>query len=181
MRPPGKVMNTVRMVLAIFVFFVAVTAGAPSSVRAGIPEAAVSVPGRFASPPQKVSRERAKAHRLLKDILKAVKDFGRYPGEDFLRREFFIGEDDDDTNKNDHLVVIVQDLRHGKRMTLQVTHLEPSPGNPRIKNSTWSKTLICVLEGDRVEIERSEFEEKDLPPVLAGVLKAITDKKRLMG
>ena len=140
----------------------------------------VCASGAAPLPLQKVSLEMAKAQGLLKNILKAVGDFGRYPGEEFLRREFFVGEDDDDTNKNDHLVVIVQDVNEGKKMTLQLTHLEPSPENPRVKDSKWSKTLVCVIDRDRVEIKQSEFEEKELAPVLGGILRAITDKKRLL-
>lgn len=51
----------------------------------------------------------AKITTLLKEIYGEVLELGPRRGEDFIRHEFFVGEEDDDTDKDFHLVVLIQD------------------------------------------------------------------------
>src|SRR4030043_1060785 len=78
---------------------------------------------------------------VLKQIHSEVKEIGPYPGEDFIRREFFVGEDDDDTNKDIHVIVLIQSLESKEMMTVRVTEMAKDPGNPQARLAGTSKML----------------------------------------
>jgi hypothetical protein len=117
---------------------------------------------------------------VLKEIYDEVKEMGPYPGEDFIRREFFVGEDDDDTNKDVHVVVLIQRLDLKETMTIRVTEMVKDPGNVRARLARNSRMLVCLLAGDRLEIRSSDYEENDLDKLAPEILTAIQNKKRLL-
>ena len=73
---------------------------------------------------------------LLRRIRDEVLELRRYPGEDFTRGEFHLGEGDDDTNKTHAVGILIkeEDGGGGRRMTVVVTRLEPSAADPRISS-----------------------------------------------
>jgi len=117
---------------------------------------------------------------VLIKIHDEVKEMGPYPGEDFIRREFFVGEDDDDTNKDVHVVVLIQRLELKEIMTIRVTEMVKDPGNLRARLAKNSRMLVCLLSGDRLEIRSSDYEAKDLDKLAPDILTAIQNKKRLL-
>ncbi len=117
---------------------------------------------------------------ILRKIHREVAEMGPYPGEDFVRRDFSLGEDDDDTNKNHHVGILIQDLDGVPVMTIQITKLEPLKQNPRIRHGQEPKLVVCRLPPERVEITRSDYPKGDLRDVLAEVLEAILLKKRML-
>ena len=117
---------------------------------------------------------------VLKQIHAEVKEIGPYPGEDFIRREFFVGEDDDDTNKDIHVLVLIQSLESKEMMTIRVTEMVKDPGNPQARLARTSRALSCLVAGDRLEIQSSDYEEKDLAKLAPEILTAIQNKKRLL-
>jgi hypothetical protein len=117
---------------------------------------------------------------LLREIEKTVREIGGYPGEDFVRGEFFLGEGDDDTNKTHYVGILIKDDAEGPRMTIQVTRLEPSRDNPRVKYARDPKTIVCRFPADRVEVVRSDYLSADLEILLQEVLRAVVDKKNLL-
>jgi hypothetical protein len=117
---------------------------------------------------------------ILKQIHAEVKEIGPYPGEDFIRREFFVGEDDDDTNKDIHVLVLIQSLESKEMMTIRVTEMVKDPGNPQARLAKTSRVLFCLVAGDRLEIQSSDYEEKDLAELVPEILTAIQNKKRLL-
>jgi hypothetical protein len=122
-----------------------------------------------------------KAHLvILKQIHAEVKEMGPYPGEDFIRREFFVGEDDDDTNKDVHVSVLIQPLESKEKMTIRVTEMVKDPGNPRARLAKTSRMLVCLVAGGRLEIQSSDYEENDLNRLAPEILTAIQNKKRLL-
>jgi hypothetical protein len=119
--------------------------------------------------------------KILKQIYDEVKELGRYPGEDFIRREFFIGnEDDDDTNKNQHIVVLIQAVDGQEKMRLQMTAMEPSKENPQVKYATTSKSVLCQVGPDAVTIQASDYDEPELEKLAAEILRAVLAKKKLL-
>jgi hypothetical protein len=118
--------------------------------------------------------------QALLEIYREVKELGPYPGEDFIRREFFVGKDDDDTNKNTHIVILIQNLEGRERMRLQVTTMEPSRNDPQVKYARAVKNIACVVEGDNVSIGRSDYSERELDRLAADILRAVLDKKKLL-
>jgi hypothetical protein len=134
-------------------------------------------PSRPARPETKNAE---KIPALLRDIFKEVLELGPYPGEELVRREFFVGEGDDDTYKDYHLVVLIHDVPGGQRMILQVTRLVPDPNNPRIKHGRDAKMIVCRTNGDRLDIVKSDYADKELSSFLPELLRAIRDRKKLM-
>jgi hypothetical protein len=119
----------------------------------------------------------------LKKIFSEVKEIGPYPGEDFIRREFFVGEDDDDTNKDISVVVLIQrvdDQPYQERMKIQVTEMERSRENPRVGYARITRSVSCLVVGNTVDVQESEFEERSLERLATQILKAIQDKKKLL-
>ena len=117
---------------------------------------------------------------LLREIEKTVREIGGYPGEDFVRREFFLGEGDDDTYKTHYVGILIKDDAEGPRMTIQVTRLEPTKDNPRVKYARDPKTIVCRFPADRAEIVRSDYTQADLETLLPEMLRAVVDKKNLL-
>jgi hypothetical protein len=123
----------------------------------------------------------AKYLKIFKQIYDEVKELGPYPGEDFIRREFFIGnEDDDDTNKNQHVVVLIQTIDGREQMRIQVTTMEPTKENPQVKYATESKSILCQVMANVVTIQTSDYDERELERLAAEILRAILGKKKLL-
>lgn len=117
---------------------------------------------------------------VLTRIYAEVKEMGPYPGEEFTRREFFVGEDDDDTNKDIHIMVLIRSSESGEMMTIRVTELVKDPGNPQARLAANSKMLSCLVAGGRLEIRSSDYQEKELDKLAPEMLTAIQNKKRLL-
>jgi len=117
---------------------------------------------------------------LLREIEKTVREIGGYPGEDFVRREFFLGEGDDDTYKTHYVGILIKDDAEGPRMTIQVTRLEPSRDDPKVKYARDPKTIVCRFPADKTEIVRSDYSQAELGSLLPDVLRAVVDKKNLL-
>jgi len=126
------------------------------------------------------AQERPDASSLLADVVSEVKELGRHPGEDFYRWEFFLGEDDDDTNKDVHAVVVIHDAPPPLRLRIHVTDLERLPANPRVRIARRTRVIYAARVGDRLTLEKSDYSPPELVLVLRSLLKAIRDKKRLL-
>jgi hypothetical protein len=118
-----------------------------------------------------ISIEKNDTSQILKEIYLEVKGFEKYPGYDFIKREFFVGEDDDDTNK---------DIHEKKKVTIQITYMERSKGRPVIGIAKYTKVLSYFVLEDQTEIIKSDFDDKGKELVLPGVLQAIKNKKKLL-
>jgi len=118
---------------------------------------------------------------VLKRVHDEVAELGRYPGQDYIRWDFFIGgPDDDDTNKDQHVVVLIENERAPQRMTLQVTQLERSRGDRNVKYARGTRRVLCFLENGKLEVSRSDFDDRELEELAGGILRAVLDKKKLL-
>ncbi|MGB6338374.1 MAG: hypothetical protein WBF32_01245 [Candidatus Aminicenantaceae bacterium] len=127
-----------------------------------------------------ISIEKKDTSKILKEIYQEMKEFDKYPGCDFIKREFFVGEDDDDTNKDIHVVILVQDVDEKEKVTIQVTYMERSKGSPVIGIAKYVKVLSFFVLEDQTDIIKSDFDAKEKEIVLPGVLQAIKNKKKLL-
>ena len=105
---------------------------------------------------------------------------GPYPGDDFVRREFFVGEDDDDTNKDIQVVVLIQSFEAKDKMTIRVTEMAREPADSRTSVAKETRDLVCLVTGNRVEIQSSAYEKDALDSLVPEILTAIRNKKRLL-
>lgn len=106
---------------------------------------------------------------------------GVRPGEDFIQREFFIGApDEDDTNKDISVNIFIQPVAGTEKMRIQVTYLERTRENSKVKLAKETRHLDVIVGGDAVRIERSDYNERELPKLAEDILRAVKDKKRLL-
>jgi hypothetical protein len=143
------------------------------SLSSAVPLSSASVPDQKAA--------EAKVLKILKQIYDEVKELGRYPGEEFIKREFFIGnEDDDDTYKNQHVVVLIQNLDGRENIRIQVTYMEPSKEAPQVKYAREVKSILGQVVASKASIQSSDYNERELGKVLPEILSAIQSKKKLI-
>jgi hypothetical protein len=145
---------------------------APRAVRGAVPG--------LIPPPAQAAGNAARVSGLLKNIFDEVFELGPQAGEEIVRREFFVGQGDDDTYKDFHLVVLIQDVPGGRKMTLQVARLVPDPDHPRVKYGRDLKSVVCLLKGEGLVLARSDYAEKELASFLPELLRAIRDRKKLI-
>jgi hypothetical protein len=91
-----------------------------------------------------------------------------------------VGEDDDDTNKDIHVVILVQDVDKKEKVTIQVTYMERSKGKPVVGIAKYVKVLSYFVQENQAEIIKGDFDDKGKETVLPGVLQAIRNKKKLL-
>lgn len=118
--------------------------------------------------------------KILREIYLEMRTFDKYPGCDFIKREFFVGKDDDDTNKDIHVVIIVQDVDRKEKITIQVTYMERREGKPVIGIAKSAKIISYFVLDGQTEIIKSDFGNNEKEVVLPGVLQAIKNKKKLL-
>jgi len=121
------------------------------------------------------------AEAALREIYLEVLAMGPHSGQSFIHWDFFLGEDDDDTNKDVHAGVIISGEDGSHRMTIRVSWMEPFPGDPRARRAGANKVLACAVEGDSVRMISSEFAPNEWSVLAAGLIKAVRDKKKLLG
>ncbi len=118
---------------------------------------------------------------ILKKIYVEVKEMGPYPGQSFILHEFFAGgPDDDDTNKDLHVVVLIQVVGGLEKMRIQVTYMERTKEDRTIKYAKEVKNISCLVAADRIKIQSSDYNEKEMGKLAPDILQAIQNKKKLL-
>lgn len=118
---------------------------------------------------------------ILKKIYDEVKEMGPYPGESFILHEFFAGgPDDDDTNKDQHVVVLIQVVGGVEKMKIQVTTMERSKQDRTIKYAKDVKNISCLVAAATVKLQSSDYSEKEMSKLAPDILQAILNKKKLL-
>ena len=143
---------------------------------------AISLPALLAASfsPPRFPQKAVDVPSMLRRIHQEVREIGKYPGEDFARGDFFLGEGDDDTNKTHHVGILIKDEAEGPRMTIRVTRLEPSRDDPRVRYGREPRTIVCRFAADGVEVVSSDYSSADLKSLLPEVVRAIVAKKNLL-
>lgn len=117
---------------------------------------------------------------ILAAVYDEVKDMPPYPDEPFIRMDVFIGEDDDDTNKDIHAVLLAA-KEHGRpALRVQIVFMERRRGFPVIRIARETKSFLCVFEEGGVEIRSTTFTASGIDALAPGLLKAVRDKKALL-
>jgi hypothetical protein len=125
----------------------------------------------------------SKAPALLRRVYDEVRTFGTAapaPEAPVLQDFFIGGPDDDDTNKDVHVAVLLYTVGGFQMMKLQVTTLARSRSDPRVKKAVGSKSCACRVDREGITVLSSDLEEKELARTASDLLKAIADKKRLI-
>jgi hypothetical protein len=118
---------------------------------------------------------------ILKKIYDEVKEMGPYPGESFILHEFFAGgPDDDDTNKDQHVVVLIQVVGGVEKMRIQVTYMERTKQDRTIKYAKEVKNISCLVAADRIKIQSSDYTDQEIKKLAPDILQAVLNKKKLL-
>jgi len=120
------------------------------------------------------------APAIFRQVYEEVRTMSARPGEQFIRQEFFIGEDDDDTNKDLSVSIVLPEGGQVPVMIVQFTWMERDRSNQRISRARSTKILRCVMEAEDTRLEGDALEKDELPVLARGLLKAVRDKKRLL-
>lgn len=120
------------------------------------------------------------ASAIFRQVYEEVRTMPARSGELFIRQEFFIGEDDDDTNKDLSVSIVLPEGGQIPVMIVQFTWMERDRSNRRISRARTTKTLRCIMETDGARLEGEGFENDELRDLARGLLKAVRDKKRLL-
>jgi hypothetical protein len=128
----------------------------------------------------RVEKEKPRPADSLRQIYAEVKELGPYPGESFIKHEFFLGPADDDTYKKEHIVVLIQADDGVEKMKIQVTEMETRPDNPRIQLAGRVRSIVCAIAGDDLTIVRSDYVAKEVDRLAPDILRAVREKKKLL-
>ena len=118
--------------------------------------------------------------KVLREIYQEVKELGKFPGDEFIKREFFVGKDDDDTYQDIHALILIQNIDEIEKITIQVTYFQPSENDPTVKYAKDMKSISYALLQDEIVIIKSDYDEKERRKFLPQVLRAIRGKKKLL-
>ncbi len=118
--------------------------------------------------------------KVLREIYQEVKELGKFPGAEFIKREFFVGKDDDDTYQDIHALILIQNIDEIEKITIQVTYFQPSENDPTVKYAKDMKSISYALLRDEMVIIKSDYDEKERRKFLPQVLRAIRGKKKLL-
>jgi len=131
--------------------------------------------------PAGLSQDRPKYLDLLRLIYIEVKEMGARPGEGFIQGQFFIGKpDDDDTNKDIHVIILIQGSDGSEKMKIQVTYMERTRENPTVKYAKETKNIVCIVQENAVKLQSSDYAEREMKKLGEDILKSVRDKKRLL-
>ena len=126
------------------------------------------------------STQKNEVLKLLKEIHDEVVSLGKYPGQDFFKREFFVGKDDDDTNKDIHVAIVIHETDTEEKMTIQVTFMERTHDRPTVGIARSVKSIKCSSRDILMDINHNGFCEKELKAILKDIQQAVKDKKKLL-
>jgi hypothetical protein len=139
---------------------------------------AVTLAIAFLSPLTLFPDASSRVHLLR--VYQEVKAIGPKPGDLFVQQEFFAGgPDDDDTNRELHVVVLIQPALGEDKITVQVTRFERDKNDRNIKRAVDTKTVTAEIVKGSVKNLVSEFDELSLHRTLELVQQAVIEKKKL--
>jgi hypothetical protein len=116
---------------------------------------------------------------ILKDIHKEVTELGKRENENFIKREFHFDLDENPTNTEEHIVVLIYDIEQGERMVVQVTYFETDGLAHSVKYAKDIKLISCYLDSEKLKIEKCDFNKKEMQPLFSDILKGIKEEKKL--
>ena len=115
----------------------------------------------------------------LKEIYKEVSELGSRKNENFIKREFHFDLDKNETNSEEHIVVLIYDVEDREKMVVQVTYFEPKGNNNIIKYAKDIRMIFCSIKKDILKIEKCDYDNKEIKSLLPEVLKGIREEKKL--
>lgn len=117
----------------------------------------------------------------IKKIYLEVKPAALVSPEGLREWQSFLGQDEDDSYKDDHLFILILEKNDEVIMWIQVTKFKAQDDRPIIKIAQDSKQIKAVIKEEATLIEKNDFEPKETELILQEILKSIEKKKKLLG
>jgi hypothetical protein len=127
----------------------------------------------------RVLQRKKTSEDVLKDIYKEVSELGKRKNENFIKREFHFDLDENPTNSEEHIVVLIYDIDKKERMVVQVTYFEAEGVKYSIKYAKDIRLVSCHIAAEKLEIDKCDFNKKEIKPTLKDILKGIQEEKKL--
>jgi hypothetical protein len=137
---------------------------------------ASSVPAKSISIKTKQKNDPCK---ILKEIYKEVSELGSRKNENFIKREFHFDLDKNETNSEEHIVVLIYEVGDREKMVVQVTDFKSRGNKNIIKYANDIRMVFCSLKKDIIEIEKCDYDDKEIKSILPKVLEGIKEEKKL--
>ena len=138
--------------------------------------AAISMPGAILPEKKDMKRE---PESILKDIYEEVKELEKREEEPFIKGEFFFDLDENPTNTEEHIVVLIYEMDDKERMVIQVTYFESEGLRDSIKYAKDIMLITCLLKSDELKIDKCDYDKKEINKILPDILKGIKEEKEL--
>lgn len=116
---------------------------------------------------------------ILKGIYKEVSELGKRKNENFIKREFHFDLDENPTNSEEHIVVLIYDIDKRERMVVQVTYFETEGVKHSIKYAKDIRLISCHIASEKLEIDKCDFDKKEMKPILIDILTGIQEEKKI--
>lgn len=119
----------------------------------------------------------------IKEVYEEVRPAASVSAEGLKEWQSFLGKDEDDTYKDDHLFIIIQEKENEVRLWIQITFLERDINNPRKQTAVGAKQIEASVDPKTkaVLISHNEFSPTEIETIFPQILRSIRDKKKLLG
>ncbi len=119
----------------------------------------------------------------IREIYQELRPVASVSPEGLREWQSFLGQDPDDTYKDDHLFIIIQEKEKEVRVWIQITFLERDPNNPRKQTALGSKGIEATVDRqtETVSVGRNDFSADEVESIFPEILRSVREKKKLMG
>ncbi len=117
----------------------------------------------------------------IREIYHEVKPAALVSPEGLREWQSFLGKDDDDSYKDDHLFILIRERGDEVTLWIQVTKFKALDDKPIIKKAQSSKLIKAIIKKEETIIEKNDFEPEERELVLEQILSSIKRKKILLG
>jgi len=117
----------------------------------------------------------------IREIYKEVRPAALVSPEGLREWQSFLGQDEDDSYKDDHLFILILEKAEETVLWIQVTKFEAQADQAIIKKAKGSKLIKAVLKKEETIIEKNDFGPEEIGLILSEILRSIENKKKLLG
>jgi len=117
----------------------------------------------------------------IREIYKEVRPAALVSPEGLREWQSFLGQDEDDSYKDDHLFILILEKAEETVLWIQVTKFEAQADQSIIKKAKGSKLIKAVLKKEETIIEKNDFGPEEAGQILSEILRSIENKKKLLG
>jgi len=117
---------------------------------------------------------------FLRAIYDEVQDLGRYGNDNFIKREFHLNLDGNQSNKEEHVVVLNHCHSGRKMMLVQVTYFESRRKNSPVKYAKMIREIECCILDKGIDIQRCDYDKTEIRSLLPSILQGIRENKKYL-